>query len=102
MCGNNSSITTQFKILTTLKKKVFENIVRKGEIPCNQHFLLFRTMLSTCPITKFSFLVTFTLSSANAFSSEQTKILSFGNGFRIPTNLKTIERKQTLSSGYSL
>ena len=32
--------TTQFRFLTTLKQKVFENIVGKGENAGNQHFLL--------------------------------------------------------------
>ena len=33
--------TTQSRLLTTLGKKPFENIVRKGENAGNQHFLLF-------------------------------------------------------------
>ena len=33
--------TTKFKLLTTLGKKAFENIVEKGEKAGNQHFLLF-------------------------------------------------------------
>ena len=33
--------TTQFRPLTTLKKKAFENIVGKGEKAGFQHFLLF-------------------------------------------------------------
>ena len=32
---------TQSRLLTTLKKKSFENIVRKGENAGGQHFLLF-------------------------------------------------------------
>ena len=33
--------TTDFQLLTTLKKKSFENIVGKGENAGNQHFLPF-------------------------------------------------------------
>ena len=33
--------TAQFRLVMTLKKKAFENIVRKGENAGNQHFLLF-------------------------------------------------------------
>ena len=33
--------TTQSRLLTTLRKKLFENIVGKGENAHNQHFLLF-------------------------------------------------------------
>ena len=39
MCGK--LLTTHSQILTNLKKKPFENIVRKGENAGNQHFLLF-------------------------------------------------------------
>ena len=64
LCGNNSTestvlvaikiwldknkpeatlllFATQSKLLMTLKKKAFENIVRKGENAGNQHFILF-------------------------------------------------------------
>ena len=33
--------TTQFRLLTALSRKPFENIVEKGENAGNQHFLLF-------------------------------------------------------------
>ena len=33
--------TTQSRLLTTLKRKAYENIVGKGENAGNQHFLLF-------------------------------------------------------------
>ena len=35
-------ITTQPRLLTTLKKKALENTVGKGENAGNQHFLLFQ------------------------------------------------------------
>ena len=38
---NNKPFTTQSRLLTTLKKKPFENDVGKGENAGNQHFLLF-------------------------------------------------------------
>ena len=36
-----NSLTTQSRLLVTLKKKPFENNVGKGENACNQNFLLF-------------------------------------------------------------
>ena len=39
--GNRLTFTTQSRLLTTLGKKSFENIVGKGENDGNQHFLLF-------------------------------------------------------------
>ena len=37
---NSESFTTQSQLLTTLRKKAFENILGKGENAGNQHFLL--------------------------------------------------------------
>ena len=37
---------TQSRLLTTLEKKAFENIVGKGENAGNQHFLFFPAMFS--------------------------------------------------------
>ena len=31
---------TEFQILNTLRKKLFENIVGKGKNACNEHFFL--------------------------------------------------------------
>ena len=69
-------ITAQSLLLTTLRKKVFENIVGKGENAGNQHFLFFPQCFQ--PKSNFSFLVAFTLSSANAFNLDRSKILLFG------------------------
>ena len=64
-CGNilnsllyNPNLTLNHKsqLLTTLRKKAFENIVGKGEYAGNQHFLLFPTMFSTLPKLDFGFL----------------------------------------------
>ena len=41
--------TTQFKLLTTLRKKPFENIEGKGENAGDQHFLLFPHRYLLCP-----------------------------------------------------
>ena len=62
----------------TLRRKAFENIVGKGENAGSKHFLLFPTMFSTLPNQNFNFLVTFILSSANAFNLDGSKILSYG------------------------
>ena len=35
------AFTTQFQLLTTLREMAIENMVRRGENDCNQHFLLF-------------------------------------------------------------
>ena len=40
---NIKIFTTQSRLLMTLKKKAFENIVGKGENAGNQHFLPFPT-----------------------------------------------------------
>ena len=47
--------TTQYRLLTTLKNKAFENIVGKGEDAGNYHFSPFPTMFFSYPITKFNF-----------------------------------------------
>ena len=62
-----------------LKIYAVENIVRKGEIACYEHFLLF----SQCFLpygTYFSFYMQFKMSSAICFNLDQSKILSSGNG----------------------
>ena len=41
--------TTQSELLTTLKKKPFENIVGKGENADDQHFLPFAQCFLTIP-----------------------------------------------------
>ena len=51
-------------MLPTLKNKTFDNIVGEGENDGNHYFL--------SPSVRLSFL------SANAFSLDQSKILSFG------------------------
>ena len=61
----------------TLTKKPFEKIEGKGENTGNQHFLLSQNVFYPAK-TNFNFSVTFILSSANAFSLDQSKILSFG------------------------
>ena len=40
-CCHSFPFTTQSRLLTTVKKKLFENIVGKGEIAVKQQFLLF-------------------------------------------------------------
>ena len=42
---------THSQLLTTLKKKSFENIVEKGENSGNQHFPPFPTVFSALPTT---------------------------------------------------
>ena len=71
-------ITTQSLLLTPLRKKPLENIVGRGENAGNYHFLLFPQ--SSYPSqTNFKFLVSFILSSANAFNLNKSIILLFGN-----------------------
>ena len=66
---NSLNPLPQSLLFTTLKKKPLENIVGKGENAGNQLFHK----------TNFKFLVTFILSSANAFDLDKPKILSFDN-----------------------
>ena len=40
-CLSFLTLYTQPRLLTTLKRKIFENIVGKGENAGNQHFLLY-------------------------------------------------------------
>ena len=70
--------TTQSRLLTTLRKKTFENFVGKRENAGNQHCLPLVTFFSTLPKANLNFLFTFKLSSANAFNLDRSEILSFG------------------------
>ena len=72
-------LSAQFRVLTTLNKKPFENIVEKGENAGNQHFFLFPQcfpVLSKNPeiITG----TTFILSSANALKLVESETSLFG------------------------
>ena len=82
---------TQSRILTTLKKKSFENIVGKRENAGNQHFVLLPQCLQSFPETNLNFWSTFILSSAKAFNLNLPKILSYGKKF---TFLNLCDRKQ--------
>ena len=64
----NRDCVVKFNPLTTLKKKLFENTMGKGENAGNQHFLLFPTMFFVLLKTNFNFSVTVILSSASAFN----------------------------------
>ena len=57
--------------------KPFENIVRKGENTGDQHFLLFPQCFLPFQKQISNFSVSFILSSANAFTLDQSKILMF-------------------------
>ena len=72
--------TTQSQLLTTLKKKPFENIVGKGENAGDLHFLLFPAFFLPFPPPpeKFTFSVTFIFSSADPLNLNQPRILLFG------------------------
>ena len=74
----------RLSFFTTLRKKPFKNIVEKGENAVNQHFLLFpQCFLDTLSKKEIIILATFTVSSANAFNSDQSRILSSGKEFKI-------------------
>ena len=73
--------TTQSRLLTSLKKKPFENIVEKEE---SQHFSAFPTLFSTHPKTNVNFSIAFII--CNTFHSDQSKILSFGKGLNAGIN----------------
>ena len=101
---------TQSRLLTTLYKKSFENIVGgKGENAAYQHFLLFPhvfypsrnsplpTMFSTLPETNFNLLVTIILSSANPFNLDPSKILSFDKQLIVARNVFSLNKAKMLS-----
>ena len=69
----DKTFTKQSRLLTTLKKKPFVNMV-KGENAGKQ---MFSTVLKTNKKSR----VIFIMSSAIAFNLVKTKILSFGNEF---------------------
>ena len=64
--------TTQSRVLTTMKKRAFENLVGKGENAGYQHFLLFSQGFLHCQT-----ITTVNLSSANGFNLDKSTILSF-------------------------
>ena len=86
MLYQNSGLLTQYHTIPTLTtpptEKAFENIVEKGENAGNQHFLLSPKMFSTFLKTNSNFSATFDLSYTNAFSLDQSTILSFGKEFK--------------------
>ena len=68
--------TTQYPLLTTLKKKLVENIVGKGENAGCQHFLLFPQCFQPYQKQKSAIQLLLKLSSANALI--WSKFLWFG------------------------
>ena len=60
--------------LTTVRKRAFENIVRKEENAGNQDFQCFLPFLRQISIFQLHSILSF----ANAFNFEQSKVLSFG------------------------
>ena len=75
--------TTQSQLLSTLRKKAFENIVGKGEKCWLPAFSPFPTMFSTLLKTNFNFLITFILLSASSFNLDSSKVLLFGKELRV-------------------
>ena len=61
----------------TLKKKAFENIVRKDENAGNQHFSPLPTMFSTLSEREIVISAIFILWSANALNLDQSEISPF-------------------------
>ena len=79
--GMGQPFTTQSRLLTTLKKKPFANIVGKGENAGNQHFLLFPQFF----FTQRQKLLFYYLSSASALNSDQSRILLYGKEVNLNT-----------------
>ena len=67
-------------VFTCLHYKSFENTVGKGEIACDEEFLLCCTVFSTDFGIVLPFSSSLKLSSANFFSLEESKICHLGNG----------------------
>ena len=79
----------------TLRMEAFENSLGKGENAGSQHFLLFSIVFSTFPKTKLTLSVRAILLSANALSSNQSKILLVGKG--IITSFEDPEKENFLT-----
>ena len=82
---NGLTIHYTSRLLTTLEKTPFENIVGKGENAGNQHISLFPHCCLSIP-ERICFSVTFILSSANAMNFDQSENLSFGRVNCLPQN----------------
>ena len=83
-----NSVGLAIPTFNDLEKETFENNAGKGENAGNQHFLLFPQCFLRFPNRFFNFLYTLILSSANAFNSDQYKILSFGKEFFLSQHSK--------------
>ena len=77
---------THSQLLTPLEKKVFENIVGKGESPGNLYFLLFPQFFLLFPTQISTFESLLFLSSANALNLDKPKTLSFGKDLNLLPN----------------
>ena len=74
-CGKSKRQKTAKALLeTSLRQGPFENIVEKGENAYNQNSVFFSAMFSTLSKRKNIILITFYLSSANAFSLDKSTI----------------------------
>ena len=67
-------------VLTYLQYKSFKNTVGKGEIGCNEQFLLFPTMFSTLLENYLPFSSNFKLSSLNSSNLEKSTNCHLGKG----------------------
>ena len=84
-----------------LQCKTFENTVGKGEIARNEQISPFPTLFSTCLKNFLPFSSDLKLSSANSFSLEESKILSFGKGltlYHTNPSLKDPKEESSLKS----
>ena len=79
-----------------LAKKPFENTVGNGENAGNQHFLLFPQCFPPFQKTNFCSSVTFILSSPNAYSLDESKILLSSKGLILSqtTNLRLFQTQR--------
>ena len=73
-------------------KKPFENCVRKGEHACNKNFILFPQCFKPFK-TNTNFSVRVILSSANAFNSDQSKILLLGKKLNVSCSILFCSKK---------
>ena len=75
-----SPFPKQALVYTCLQYKSFENTVGKGEIARKEQFLLFPLVFSTRLKNFLPFSSNLKLSSANSFSSKESKICRLGKG----------------------
>ena len=80
ICPFGKFLLLDCRVLTTLIKKAFENIVGEGEKVGKQHLLLFPLCFLLPPTTNSRISAACKLSSANVLKLAKSKLLTTGRG----------------------